>query len=79
MKKVLLTALLLSSSISFAASTTDMSTKWICTTNASSSDVATDKNADDQMAKKSDSAANAFAFAAKNCRDCTKVTCEVQD
>ena len=58
---------------------TDMSAKWLCTTNASSSDVAADKTADDQMAKEQGSVAKSFEFAAKNCRDCTKITCELQD
>ncbi|MCP0913324.1 MULTISPECIES: hypothetical protein [Legionella] len=75
-------SLMLGSSASFAADTvakTDMNTKWICTTNASSSDVADDKAADDKMANQAGSASDSFAFAAKNCRDCTKITCEVQE
>ncbi|RUR10257.1 hypothetical protein [Legionella sp. km772] len=61
------------------ANSTDMGSKWICTTNASSSEVAADKAADDQMAKEQGAAAKSFEFAAKHCRDCTKITCEVQD
>jgi hypothetical protein len=30
------------------------------------------------MAKTTRSVANALAFASANCRDCTKITCEVQ-
>ena len=56
---------------------TDMKNKWTCTTNASASDAAADKKADDAMAKAS-SAAKAFSMAAKHCRDCTKITCEAQ-
>ncbi len=80
MKKIttILLGLFLGTSV-FAASSTDMGSKWICTTNASSSDVQADKDADDKMAKQQDSASNAYAFAAQNCRDCTKITCEAQD
>lgn len=81
MKKILLTMsfLMLSTSFAYATSATDMSTNWICTTNASSSDVADDKTADDKMAKTAGSAADSFDFATKHCRDCTKITCETQD
>ncbi len=71
--------LVLGTSTVFAASTTDMTTNWVCTTNASSSDVASDKAADEQMEKSHNSAASSFDFAAKNCRDCTKITCEAKD
>ena len=63
-------------SASFAAGPTSMDTSWSCTTNASSSSVAAEKSADDQMANTTKSATEAYAFAAKNCRDCTKITCE---
>lgn len=81
MKNILLaiTFLAFSSSFAFAASATDMTTKWICTTNASSSELAADKAADEQMKNTAGSAADSFAFAATNCRDCTKITCEAQD
>lgn len=81
MNKILLviTLLLGGTSFAFAASATDMSAKWICTTNASSSDISADKAADDQMANTATSAANAFSVASNNCRDCTKITCEVQE
>jgi hypothetical protein len=65
-------------STAFAATTTDMDTKWICTTNASSSSVEAEKSADDKMAKQQGSAKASFEFATKNCRDCTKITCEAQ-
>lgn len=79
MKKLLLAAAILAlGTSSFAATATDMSNKWICTTNASSSDVAADKTADEQMKNTAGSAADSYAFAAKNCRDCTKITCEAQ-
>jgi hypothetical protein len=79
MKKTLLAiTLVLGTSFAFAASLTDMDSKWICTTNASSSDVAADKTADEHMKNTAGSAADSFAFAAKNCRDCTKITCEPQ-
>ncbi|WP_454783543.1 hypothetical protein [Legionella sp. WA2022007384] len=74
MKKLILAVFILSSNVGFSA--TDMNTNWNCTTNASSSDVAADKAADDQMANKQGPVADSFAFAAKNCRDCTKITCE---
>ena len=79
MKKVLIGFLILSSSISFAASKTDMQSKWICKTNASSSDVASDKAADDKMAHFEGSAAQSFSYAAENCRDCTKITCKAKN
>ncbi|MGC1182661.1 hypothetical protein [Legionella sp.] len=71
-------SLMIATSTVFAATKTDLATNWICTTNASSSSVAEEKAADDQMANTAKSAADAFAFAATNCRDCTKITCNVQ-
>ena len=72
--------LMLVASTGFAVTKTDMdATKWICTTNASSSDVEADKAADKQMADVGSSSAKAYEFAAQNCRDCTKITCEVKD
>ena len=71
-------SLIFTTSFCFAASKTDLATNWTCTTNASSSDSETDKDADKKMSNTS-SAANAFTFAAQNCRDCTKITCEAQN
>jgi hypothetical protein len=81
MKKLFLTMTLLILGTSFvvAASATDMTTKWTCTTNASSSDLSRDKASDDQMSKATGSVGESFAYAAKNCRDCTKITCEAKD
>ena len=79
MKKTILACLILGSSSVFAAGITDMKTNWICTTNASSSDVAEHKSADEKMENKKASAKNAFEMAEKNCKDCTKITCEVND
>lgn len=81
MNKLLLaiSALMFSTSLAFAVSATDMTTKWICTTNASSSELASDKAADEQMKNTAGSAADSFAFASQNCRDCTSITCEVQE
>jgi len=77
---IICSTLILAASTSFAVTKTDMdATKWICTTNASSSDVEADKAADKQMADTGSSSAKAYAFAAQNCRDCTKITCEVKD
>ena len=82
MKKILSVlvggSLILMTSLSFAVSKTDLSTQWVCTTNASSSEVDADKNADKQMSETAKSAADAFTFAAANCRDCTKITCKVK-
>ena len=58
---------------------TAVDSNWICTTNASSSSLAADQAADKQMADTATSAANAFAFAATNCRDCTKISCSVKN
>ena len=71
-------SLILVSASSFAVSKTDMDAKWICTTNASTSEVASDIAADKQMSMTATSAAKAYSFAAANCRDCTKITCEAQ-
>lgn len=73
------TSLLLSAGSScFAYTATDLNTNWVCTTNASSSSKNTDKAADDLMKKQAGSAMNAFSYAAKNCRDCTKIYCKSQ-
>lgn len=69
-------SLVLMSSTLFAA--TSLDSNWICTTNASSSEVAADKAADKQSADSARSAADAFAAASTNCRDCTQITCEVK-
>ncbi|MHB1948107.1 MAG: hypothetical protein ACYCQI_08345 [Gammaproteobacteria bacterium] len=52
---------------------------WTCQTNASSSSNAADQKADDEMSKKARSAKDAFSFALKHCRDCTKITCDVSN
>lgn len=78
MKKLIIGFFIIASSVAFSATKTDLHAKWICTTNASSSNVAGDKAADDKMANTQGSAAKSFAFAAKHCRDCTKITCERQ-
>ncbi|HHF7350065.1 TPA: hypothetical protein ACPSKE_003284 [Legionella feeleii] len=62
-----------------AGSTTDMSKDWTCTTNASSATTDADKAADDKLANTKDSATSSFSSAAQNCRDCTKITCEVSN
>lgn len=79
MKKLIISFFILGASASFAAANTDLNSKWICTTNASSSETATDKTADDKMANNQSSALESFNFAAKNCRDCTKITCELKE
>lgn len=79
MKKIVLVCLMLSSCSLFAVSATDLTKNWICTTNASSSDVAADKTADEHMANTKGTAEDSYKFAAQNCRDCTKITCEVKD
>ncbi|BCA94680.1 hypothetical protein TUM19329_10410 [Legionella antarctica] len=72
------TGLILGSAGIFAVSATDVTTNWICTTNASSSEVAADQAADEKMKTNKTSASEAFSFAQQNCRDCTSITCEVQ-
>ncbi|WP_133138012.1 hypothetical protein [Legionella rowbothamii] len=79
MKKLIISFFIFSSTISFASVQTNMNEKWICTTNASSSERTDDKSADDKMANTQGTAAESFAFAAKNCRDCTQIKCEVKD
>ncbi|KTC82121.1 hypothetical protein [Legionella cincinnatiensis] len=79
MKKLIVSFFILGASVSYAATQTDMNSKWVCTTNASSSDNPSDKAADDKMANTQGPAAQSFAFAAQNCRDCTKITCEAKD
>lgn len=69
----------MSSTYVLAASTTDMSKNWTCTTNASSATTDSDKAADDKLANTKGSAASSFSSAAQNCRDCTKITCEMDD
>lgn len=54
-----------------------MKNQWVCETNASSSSNAADQKADDTM-KKARSGKDAFDFAMKHCRDCTKITCNLQ-
>lgn len=78
MKKLLFISLFLigSSSLVFAENT-DLTAKWSCTTNASHSELVTDKGVEGAIAAQR-SAVDAFDFAAKNCGDCTKITCEVQ-
>ena len=56
-----------------------MKMKWMCETNASSSNVPADQKADDEMKNKMKSAKDAFTFAVKHCRDCTKITCTVEN
>lgn len=77
---LVLSGLVLVSTSGFAADTkTSLDSKWICSTNASSASTDADKATDKQMSDTAKSAADAYAFAAANCRDCTKITCEVND
>ena len=62
----------------FAQSKTNIDAGWVCTTNASSSSVKADKDADDEMANVKKSAKDAFLFAADNCRNCNSIECEVK-
>ncbi|WP_454781959.1 hypothetical protein [Legionella sp. WA2022007384] len=57
---------------------TSMSSNWVCTTNASSSDKKTDQDADKRMSEHSGSATKSFSFAQKHCRDCTQITCDIK-
>lgn len=76
LKSLFMVGLLSASALTFAAENTSMTSDWICTTNASSSDVEADKVADKKAADHAQSAADSFAFAAQHCRDCTKITCK---
>lgn len=71
--------LVLCVSTGFAASQTDMNMKWSCTTNASGASTDAEKAADEKMANTVGAAADSYTQAAQNCRDCTKITCEVVD
>ncbi|KTC88933.1 hypothetical protein OQJ18_03220 [Fluoribacter dumoffii] len=68
------------SSTSSSAQQADMNAgMWICTTNASSaSSGSPEDQADKTMANNAANGTSAFEFALKNCRDCTKITCEQQ-
>ena len=68
----------LATTTSMAATKTGLDLNWICTTNASSSDLKAEQAADTKMGKTEKSASGAFAVALKHCRDCTKITCKAQ-
>lgn len=80
---IIVSSLYLFASLTFATTATtavtktDLNSNWTCTTNASTANSAAEKAADDQMNQNKTGAARAFAFAAENCRDCTKITCEM--
>jgi hypothetical protein len=78
MKKFIFSVVLLSAFSVFAEKQTNMNNNWVCSTNASSSKNRTEKAADDIMAKTPGNAVNSFVFAAKNCRNCTKITCKLK-
>lgn len=84
MKTILLSSLFVISSYVMADNATSTQTTtnsglWICTTNASSpTSGSPDEQADQKMAKNTTDGNSAFDFALKNCRDCTKITCELQ-
>lgn len=60
-----------------AVTKTDLSKNWNCTTNASTSNTAEDKKADEDMSKNKSSLKKSIGLAEKHCRDCTKITCEM--
>jgi hypothetical protein len=71
--------LLLTLSTSFADTTpTDLNQNWTCTTNASTASTNAGSAADNNLANTVTSAQAAFTQASQNCRDCTKITCEVK-
>lgn len=57
--------------------TTTKNSKWSCETNASSASNEADTKADQSM-KDYKAGKEAFDFAMKHCRDCTKITCSIQ-
>lgn len=63
-------------SSAFAANPTSLAANWTCKTNASSATTDAEKAADKLMSENTKSASEAFDVAAKNCRDCTKITCK---
>lgn len=76
---LLATGLIFAASSTIAASVTSLDKNWTCTTNASSSSLDADKAADKDMSETSRAAGDAFSMASKNCRDCTKITCEASN
>jgi hypothetical protein len=73
------TSLVFMASSVIAAGSTSLDANWTCKTNASSSSNDADKQADKQMSKNAKSASEAFNYAAQNCRNCTKITCETNN
>lgn len=63
---------------SFAKNNHNHNQMWMCETNATSSTNAADKSADESMSKQGKSAKDAFYYAYKHCRDCTKITCTME-
>lgn len=74
-KIVIFTVCVLMATGSFAKGGKQM---WMCETNASASTNMSDKNADQAMSKMGKSAKDAFYYAYKHCRDCTKITCTME-
>jgi hypothetical protein len=81
MKKLILigaTALSLTAFIAMShAGDTKMHKKWMCETNATKSSNQAEMKADESMAKMARSAKDAFDYALKHCRDCTKISCSM--
>ena len=76
---LLATGLIFAASTSIAVTVTSLDKNWTCSTNASSSSLSADKAADKDMSETPRSAYEAYSMASKNCRDCTKITCEAND
>ena len=66
-------------SSSMAATNSNTTGKWICTTNASSATSGSaDANADKNMANNAKKGKDAFDYAYQHCRDCTEIKCSKQ-
>jgi len=62
-----------------AATNSNTTGKWICTTNASSATSGSaDANADKNMANNAKKGKDAFDYAYQHCRDCTEIKCSKQ-
>ncbi|MBV9576569.1 MAG: hypothetical protein JO149_08095 [Gammaproteobacteria bacterium] len=66
--------------VAYAKHTHAVEKRWVCETNASNAATgSSDAKADNAMKDEPKTATAAFAYAYKHCRDCTKISCSVQE